>query len=395
MQLANLSQTTYSALQQILPSAASLQNPVDMLASASPEQYAGSLQILLTDPAVDGIMVILPPPPMFTAGAVAKAIIPVIHADNKPVVVALMGERLIQEAVEHFRAAHIPEYRFPERAASALAVLAQRHEYFRRKDEQIPQLDGIDRLHARQIFQSFLDTKPDHDWLPASVAEALMACYGIQAPPTFLARTPEEAAEMAVKATLPVVLKVASPEILHKSDVDGVLVDLWDAAAASQGFNLVVERAGRAVPDAHIHGAVLQHMLSPGQDVIIGAIQDPQFGAMVMFGSGGVETEGLKDVAFALAPLTREETVFLLESTWAGRKLAGYRSMPPADRMAAMDVLLRFSQLAADFPELSEIEINPLRVLGDGQGAFALDLRARMELAPIFPLSPLQQKDLQ
>jgi acetyltransferase len=308
-----------------------------------------------------------------------------VHAASKPVVIALMGERLIQEAVEHFRAAHIPEYRFPERAASALTVLAQRAEYLRRRDDPIPTPSGIDRQRARQVFISYLETQPQLDWLPASIAETLMTCYGIQVPPAFLAETPEEAAEMAVKAKFPVVLKVASPDIPHKSDVDGVLVDLWDASAAAQGFNQVVERARLAVPQAHIHGAVIQHMLPPGQDVIIGALQDPQFGAVLMFGSGGVEAEGLKDVSFTLAPLSQEESSFLLETTWAGRKLAGYRSLPPADRAAVIDVLLRFSHLAADFPELSEIEINPLRVLAEGQGAYALDLRAR--LAPNLQLA--------
>jgi acetyltransferase len=119
-------------------------------------------------------------------------------------------------------------------------------------------------------------------------------------------------------------------------------------------------------------------MLPAGQDVIVGALQDPQFGPLVMFGAGGVETEELKDVSFALAPLTEEEAEYLLDSTWAGRKLKGYRSLPPADREAAVQVLLRFARFAADFPELAEIEINPLRVLGQGQGACALDLRARL-----------------
>ena len=122
MCLARLSEATRHSLAEVLPPAASLQNPVDMLASASPDQYARSLQILLDDPGVNGAMVTLPPPPMYTAGAVARAIIPVVHQSGKPVIVALMGERLIQEAVEHLRAAHVPEYRFPERAASALAV---------------------------------------------------------------------------------------------------------------------------------------------------------------------------------------------------------------------------------------------------------------------------------
>jgi acetyltransferase len=119
-------------------------------------------------------------------------------------------------------------------------------------------------------------------------------------------------------------------------------------------------------------------MLPPGQEVILGAVQDPQFGSLVMFGAGGVEVEGLKDVAFALAPISAEEAEYLLENTWAGRKLLGYRNLPPADRPAVIEALQRFAQLAADFPEFAEIEINPLRVLGAGQGAFALDVRARL-----------------
>ena len=378
MQLAELSSSTLTSLRNSLPPAASLQNPVDMLASASPDDYAQSLTILLEDPGVDSVMVILPPPPMYTAGAVAKAIIPVVHHAAKPVVVALMGERLIQEAVEHLRAAHIPEYRFPERAASALAVLAQRAEYLSRKDD-LPEIPpGLQRERGRVLMDAYLESAPQEGWLPSSLIENLAQCYGIHFPASYLARTPEEASQMALKTGFPIVIKVASPDISHKSDVDGVVVNLWDELAAAQGFSQVVERARLAQPQANVLGAHIQRMLPPGQDVIIGALQDSQFGSMVMFGAGGVEAEQLHDVAFALAPLTREETGYLLEQTWAGRRLKGYRSLPPADREAVRDLLMRFSQLAADFPELAEIEINPLRVLGEGQGAFALDLRARI-----------------
>ncbi len=348
-----------------------------MLASASPEQYAGSLEILLSDPAVNGVMVILPPPPLFTAGAVAKAMIPVIHQSKKPVVVALMGERLIQEAVEHLRAAQIPEYRFPERAASALAALAQRAEFLERADDSVVEFSDTKKIKARSIFDEYLQNVPLGGWLPAAVIEKLAECYGLRMPSLYLAQSPAQAAEMARKTGFPTVIKVASPDIPHKSDVDGVLVSLWDEDSVAKGYTQVVERARRALPHAEVSGAYVQQMLPPGQDLIIGALQDPQFGALVMFGSGGIETEQLHDVAFALAPLTSEEAVFLLESTWGGRRLDGYRSLPPADREAVIDVLLRFSHLAADFPELHEIEINPLRALEVGEGAFALDLRAR------------------
>lgn len=379
MRLAILGETTQSALRQVLPPASSLHNPVDMLAAASPDQYAESLRLLLADPGVDGAMVILPPPPLYTAGAVAKAIIPVIHQSKKPVVVALMGERLIQEAVEHLRAAQIPEYRFPERAASALAALAQRREFLDRKGQAAVRFPDIQAGRARQLLDEYLKNAPESGWIPADVVENLTKCYGISQPPLLLAQSPEQAAETARRVNFPVVIKVASPDIPHKSDVDGVLVSLWDETSAAHGYSQVMDRARKAMPEARIHGAYVQHMLPPGQDLILGAVQDPQFGALCMFGSGGVETEQLGDIAFGLAPLSEDDADYLLESTWAGRRLAGYRNLPAADLCAVRETLLRFSQLAPDFPELIEIEINPLRALGVGEGAFALDLRARYE----------------
>jgi acetyltransferase len=379
MHLAELSQATRQALRAALPPAASLNNPVDMLASASPEDYARCLGILLDDPAVHGVMVILPPPPMFTAGAVAKAVIPVIHHAQKPVVFALMGERLIQEAVEHLRAAHVPEYRFPERAASALAVLAQRAEFLERPTGPAQVCCEGAKEQAGAVLQAYLASAPQAGGLlPADILEKILAIYGLHTPATLLASSPEQAAELAAQIGFPVALKIASPDIPHKSDVNGVLLNLHDPQAVVQGFNRVVKNARLTRPQAHIQGVHIQRMTSGGQDVIIGAVQDQQFGALVMFGSGGTEVEGLHDIGFALAPMTEEEGQSLLESTWAGRKLKGYRNLPPADRPSVLDALHRLAQLAADFPSLAEIEINPLRVLGAVQGALALDARARL-----------------
>ncbi len=385
MRLAELGVETRRALKEILPPAASLQNPVDMLASASPEQYAQCLRLLLEDPAVDAVLVILPPPPMFTAGAVAKALIPVIHHAEKPVVVALMGERLIQEAVEHFRAARVPEYRFPERAASALAVLAQRAEHLQRSSQPVLPCCDEERQKARLILQAYLDCQPapaddPNAFLPAEIAAALVEAYGIQAPIARLARSADEAVLFARQIGFPAAVKVASPDLPHKSDVNGVLLNLNSEAAVREGYLRVIENARQARPQARILGAHVQPTLPAGQDVIVGAVQDPQFGALLMFGSGGVEVEGLKDVAFALAPITEDEAEYLLENTWAGLKLKGFRNLPGADRAAVKGALMRLAQLAADFPELAEIEINPLRVMAHGQGAYALDVRARLRM---------------
>ena len=381
--LSSFEERTCLALQDILPAAASLHNPVDMLASASPEQYAECLRILLADSGVGGVLVILPPPPMFTAGAVAKTLIPVIHAAEKPVVVALMGERLIQEAVEHFRAARVPEYRFPERAASALAILAQRAEYLHAIDQQGLEpgqlsYSSLDRESVQAILDDYAGYE-EEGLLPAEATNRILKAYGIPTPVMALARSAEEAVKVCQQIGYPVALKVSSADIPHKSDVGGVALGLVDDASVLQNYSVIMENVRTARPGAEISGVIVQQMITSGQEVIVGAVQDPQFGALAMFGSGGVEVEGLKDIDFALAPLEERDADQLLENTWAGRKLNGYRNIPPSDRQAVVDVLIRLSWLAADFPCLTEMEINPLRVLAEGRGAWAVD--ARMQIS--------------
>jgi acetyltransferase len=377
LRLAELSDATRQSLRNTLEPAASLSNPVDMLAAATPQQYANCLKILLADEAVQSVLVILPPPPMHTAGGIAKAIIPVIYTAEKPVVVALMGERLIQEAVEHFRAAHVPEYRFPERAAEALAVLARRTEYLASTESKVSELPpGIEA--SRQAVRAILSSALRSGMLPTTVAFRILKAYGIPILEPCLARDPEEAVELAARVGFPVALKIAAPEISHKSEAGGVLLHLDSPEAVRAGFNTVQSNCRQSFPEIEPEGVYVQRMLHDGQEVIVGAVLDPQFGPLVMFGSGGLEVEGLRDVSFALAPLSSAEASALLDETWAGRRLSGYRSLEPADRDAVLDIIQRLGQLSADFPQLSEIEINPLRVLSEGSGAYALDVRASL-----------------
>jgi acetyltransferase len=378
LKLAALGAGTRSALDDLLDPAASLNNPVDMLAAATPQQYANCLRILLSDPEVDSVMVILPPPPMHTAAGIAKAIIPVIYTAEKPVVVALMGERLIQEAVEHFRAAKVPEYRFPERAAEALAVLSQRADYLassnRRESEAPVSFPGVNHAAVKSLLSKYKSS----GFIAQEDVFDLMEAYSIPSMKPILAGTPTQAAELAHEMGFPVALKVNSPEITHKSDVGGVLLHLENPQDVEKGFSEIIGNCHQVWPEAEIIGVHVQRMIPSGQDVIIGAIQDAQFGALVMFGSGGIEVEGLKDVKFALAPLTYHEARQLLEGTWAGKKLQGFRNLPPADMEAAIDALLRLAQLASDYPQFTEIEINPLNVLEEGKGAVAVDVRVKV-----------------
>jgi len=383
LRAAALSPETVAALRAILPANAGLHNPVDMLAAATAGQYVDSLRILLDDPGVDSVMVILPPPPMESAGGVARAIIPIILAATKPVVIALMGERMIQEAVEYFRAARVPEYRFPERAAAALAVLTERAAKVRAAAGEIerPRPAGIHPDEARRILDDRRAADvADDAFLPYEVVCELLAAYGIPTPAAALATTAAEAVDIAWRVGFPVVLKVASPDIVHKSEVGGVLLNLQSPDEVKAGFATVTANAQTAEPAARLDGVHVQHMITSGQEVIIGAVRDPQFETIVMFGSGGVEVEGLRDVEFSLAPLNEAEADVLIDGTWAGRRLAGFRNLPPADRAAVVDLIRRLGQLAADFPELAEIELNPVRVLGVGEGAIAVDVRGRLDV---------------
>ena len=377
LSLAKLDPETQTALRGMLPAAASVENPVDMLATATTQQYAGCLRTLLAEPAVDSVLVILPPPPMESAGAIARAIIPIIYSSKKPVLVALMGERMIQEAVEYFRAARVPEYRFPERAVSALATLVGRAESLRLPVEEPERPEGVS---PEQVYHALADFKPEYEgFLPQAATDAIITAYGIPTQSMIFAGSVEEIESIAPGLDYPVAMKIDSPDLPHKSDVGGVRLDLQDGQAVLSAYLSMLADVRQLRPEARIEGVQLQKMLPAGQDVIIGTVNDPQFGPLVMFGSGGIEVEGLQDVRFALAPLVESDLEYLLETTWAGRKLRGFRSLKPADRAAVKDVLNRLAQLAVDFPQLGEIEINPLRVLAPGRGAVALDIRIRLK----------------
>ncbi len=206
----------------------------------------------------------------------------------------------------------------------------------------------------------------------------LLAAYGIPVAETILAGTVQDALAAARKIGYPVVLKIASPDIPHKSEFGGVVLDVRDETSLVKGFEELVSRINILRPDARVLGVHVQPMVLTGQEVILGAVKDPQFGPLVMFGAGGVEVEGLQDVAFGLAPISEEEAGFILGKTWAGRRLEGFRNLKPADRQAAIKALCSLAQLAADLPQLEEIEINPLRILEQGKGVLAVDARARM-----------------
>jgi len=357
LSLAQLNNSTLKAFKVELSPSAAIHNPVDMLASASPDTYANCLKILLEDSNVDAAMVILPPPPMFKAEVVAEKLIEVIIQFDKPVVIALLGSTLVEEARSTFEKANVPTYPFPERAASALGALYKRAKY----------------LDDRPWMANHKKPSTTHrSW---STVDELLNSYDIPTAPIKLAGNETEAATIANELGYPVVLKIASPEILHKSDIGGVVLNIQNEESLLRAYTQMVSRAKSAKPDAKIEGVHIQKQIPDGQEVIVGMVRDPQFGPLMMFGSGGVEVEGLKDVAFALAPLNQAEAQNMIRKTWAGRKLKGFRNTPPADEESVIDDLIKLSWLAFENETIEEIEINPLRVLS--KGSVAVDIRMR------------------
>jgi len=362
LQIADLSAETENALANMLPPAASVHNPVDMLASASPTQYADCLSALLADSGVDAALIILPPPPMYHTEEVADVLIPIIQASEKPVLMALLGSELTKEAAKHFQRTDIPTYTFPEQAASALGILARRAEYLKTSDNTKAQ-GGV--LAAGEGDESTFYKSP----------EELVTAYGIPTAPMKLAHNVREVLKIGKELGFPIVMKIASPDILHKSDVGGVVLNIKSETVLKHRFRQLMQRVKTAMPDAQIEGVHLQRQIPEGQEVIVGMVRDPQFGPLIMFGSGGVEVEGIKDVAFALGPLTQTEAEAMIRKTWAGRKLDGYRNILPADKSAVVDTLIKLSHLANEHPEFAEIEINPLRVLS--KSVVAIDVRSK------------------
>jgi len=204
----------------------------------------------------------------------------------------------------------------------------------------------------------------------------VLEAYGLRIPRSNLATTPEEAIKHAAEMGYPVVLKIASPDILHKTDVGGVKVGLNNADDVRDAFELMVYRAQRYVPEARLWGCLVQEMVpSGGIEVLVGMNRDPQFGPLVTFGLGGIYVETLKDVTFRIAPFSKLEASEMIQEIRAHALLDGVRGKPPADKEAIMDTLLRIGQLVLDFPEIVELDINPLVVYDDGQGVIAIDMR--------------------
>ncbi len=373
LSMARLKNETIQSLQEYLPDAASAANPVDVLGDAREDRYRFALETVIKDPNVDGVLVVLTPQAMTDIKATAEAVGDLARSTDKPVLACFMGEKYIAAGIDILTKQGVPNYAFPERAAQAFRAMADYREILARPKPDYVHFD-VDRGAAQQLF----DRVRSEGRVSIGDAEAreILKAYGMRIPRSEIAENPDKAIEFAGEIGYPVVLKIASPDILHKTDVGGVKVGLENAEDVRDAFELMVYRAQRYVPEARIWGCLVQEMVpSGGIEVLVGMNRDPQFGPLVTFGLGGIYVETLKDVTFRLAPFSKQEAQAMLGEIRTHALLDGVRGKPPADKEALVDALLRMGQLVQDFPEIEEFDINPLVVYSQGQGAVAIDMR--------------------
>jgi acetate---CoA ligase (ADP-forming) len=379
MKLAKLSDATKERLQSFLPSAASVANPVDVLGDAGADRYRNALEVLADSPEVDAVIVLLSPQAMTSAMDIAAEVVTAAQGSSKPVLASFLGAAAIEEAAVHLQANRVPHYPSPERASAVLESMNRRREWIETPHRSIRRLSANTNKVKKLIKnhrQRGLNRITEID------AKAIFEAYGIRVPEGVLARTSEEAVAAARRIGFPVVMKIVSQDVVHKSDVGGVRVGLSSPQDVEDAFDLMSLRIPTRVPGAEIDGVLIEEMKTGfGREVILGMTRDPMFGPMLMFGLGGIYVEVLKDVTFHLAPLTLDEAMEMLRATRTFALLEGVRGQKGVDIEAIAEALQRIAQLGVDFPEIAELDINPLRVGHTRGDTVALD--ARISLTPI------------
>jgi acetyltransferase len=331
-------------------------NPIDMVAGATARDYDRSLRLLLADATVDMVLVIFVPPLTRDPIAVARSVFDAAKGSRKPVVCCFMSR---EEVLKGIRKASVedwvPIYLYPESAVRALASLDERRRILARPE------GTVRRFRTRRL-------KLPRGWLGVEDRRALSVAYGIRPVAGGLARSAKEAARIATRVGYPVVAKIASKGLVHKTDVGGVLLDIPDARGVAEAFARL-KRAGA-------EGVNIQKMLKGGREVVLGIASDPSFGPILMFGLGGIYVEVLKDVSFAICPVSDVRARELVRGIRGYPILRGLRGQRGVDEDALVDAIRRVSQMALDHPEIQELEFNPLLAFPDG--VVAVDLRVRV-----------------
>lgn len=376
LKLAKFSEETVKELKKYLPATANFHNPVDVIGDAASDRYENTLATVLGDRNVDAVLIILTPQSMTDAIGTAKAIVRIAKNSLKPILCAFMGVVDVSDGVQLLQQNRVPVYQFPESAARSLGALRQSVKWLFRKI--LPQFDlTYDREKARAIIDKYI--KEGRTVLGELEGSELLQCYGFNTIPMALAKSADEARRIAEDIGYPVVMKIVSSQILHKSDAGGVRVRLTDGDAVADAFETIMENASEYDPTAVLDGVLVQKMAPGGKEVILGVTKDPVFGHAVMFGLGGIFVEVYKDVAFRLSPMGRNVARRMVKSIKGYPILEGLRGEKPSDVEAIEKNIVSLKAMVDDLPMIQELDINPLFVHEEGLGTTVADIIIRLE----------------
>jgi acetyl coenzyme A synthetase (ADP forming)-like protein len=371
--LASLSDATKERLKEHLPATASLQNPVDVIGDATHERYESAIRQVLLDEGVDGAIVILTPQAMTDILETAEIVPRVSRGIDKPILCSFMGIVDVSEGVHYLEQHGIPNYAFPEAAARSMAAMVRFSDRLKPGLREFRRMEA-DKDRAARLIEETLGNK-DRYYMGEREANEILRCYGFPLLKHRLIQDPLEIRAALEEVGLPVAMKIASPDIVHKFDAGGVRLKIKTLEGATRAYGEIMESVLKTNPSARIEGILVEEMARGGVEVILGASRDPKFGPICMFGLGGTFVEALRDVTFRLAPMWESSAENMIRSIKAYRVLQGIRGIPPSDLKAIKDCILRLSQLVSEHPEIAELDINPLIAYPEGQGCVVADSR--------------------
>lgn len=372
LELATFQEETVEALKSHLPVTANVHNPVDVIGDAGSDRYEIALTAVIHDTNVDGAIVILTPQSMTNVLETAKSVVEIKQHTTKPILCVFMGILDVSSGVKYLQEHGVPVFKFPESAARAFGALSHYAQWLERQHlAQFPLKHN--EAKAKEIIDACLSR--GQTYLGEMDGLDLLKCYSFPVLETQLATTADEAADLAEAMGFPAVLKIVSPQIIHKTDAGGVMIKLKDREEVMAAFEEVVASAKAYDEDAEIKGCLVTTMAPKGREVILGANRYPIFGPLIMFGFGGIFVEVFKDVAFRLAPIKRNEARRMMHKIKAYHLLKGFRSTPASDIETIERLIVCLSDMVTNHPEIQELDINPLFVHGEGHGATVADCR--------------------
>lgn len=379
LKMARFNKDSIDKLRENLPAEANIYNPVDIIGDAREDRYRFALQTVLEDSNVDSALVLLCPAAVTEPEKTAKTIVELNKRHNsKPVMAVYMGGKTLQEGKNYLTENYIPTFTFPEPSVNSLRGMFRYKEHINAPESpEVDELPGIDKAAVRDVLEEvFADRRVV---LLGHEASAVMSAYGIPNSKIYLAKSDDEAVKFSENLGYPVALKISSPKIAHKTDVGGVEIGLHSENEVRRAYKRIMEKVTGYLPDAPIYGIEVQDMVDDGVEVIVGMSRDVQFGPLLVFGLGGIYVNLIEDVSFRLAPsLTNSKDVReMIMETKAFNMLKGYRGKKPADMEALTDTILRTARLVTDFAEITEMDINPVRV--HTRGSTALDIKITIE----------------